>query len=208
MIKLSRDYLESAIARICFGNYYHKREKLDEIIDETIGALNWKRGLWKLLKSLPHSSNLLGSWLAASKSIITGFLHDLDWPIKDQQNLDFHIKQKIMRKSTNEILNKPVNVLFAQSTNQNEITIETVHAAKGKNYNAVMFIVNDNNGKKGKIKQIHEADLKDEEIRTVYVAMTRPRKILIIAIPEDSDEKYLSKFPDWMIQQKKSKLIE
>ena len=52
--------------------------------------------------------------------------------------------------------------------------------------------------KKGTAKQLWEKSDGDEEIRTAYVAMTRPRKLLVVAVPQDTKRKYLRRFPKWM----------
>jgi superfamily I DNA/RNA helicase len=81
---------------------------------------------------------------------------------------------------------------------QDDITVETIHAAKGKTYEAVLFVVSDNRSKKGTAKQLGELPDGHEEIRTAYVAMTRPRKLLVVAVPKETDRSYLKRFPKWM----------
>jgi ATP-dependent exoDNAse (exonuclease V) beta subunit len=72
-----------------------------------------------------------------------------------------------------------------------------------------MYIVNDSNRGRGNIQHVMERDLSDEEIRTAYVAMTRPRKILIIAIPLGIETDLLRRrFPEWMVEQRDIPLSE
>jgi len=74
-------------------------------------------------------------------------------------------------------------------------TIGTVHSIKGETFMAVLLLAKH----KGANGQIYESILNDristnEELRTVYVAITRPRKILVIAVPHSDIESWKTKF--------------
>ena len=78
---------------------------------------------------------------------------------------------------------------------QNQIA--TIHSAKGKTYDAIMLLIK----QRGKLTfNSLNKDNKTEEVRTAYVAMTRPRKILVIALPKsvmkkiDKSTKFDKKF--------------
>jgi ATP-dependent exoDNAse (exonuclease V) beta subunit len=51
------------------------------------------------------------------------------------------------------------------------------------------------NQKKGNAKQLSKRINPDyEELRTAYVAMTRPRRLLVVAVPKGNDHKLLWRF--------------
>ncbi len=70
----------------------------------------------------------------------------------------------------------------------NAAQISTIHSAKGKTYEAVMLIIK----QRGKLtfNSLNKEDNKTEEIRTAYVAMTRPQKILVVALPKSVKEAF------------------
>ena len=59
--------------------------------------------------------------------------------------------------------------------------IATIHSAKGKTYEAIMLVIK----QRGKLTfNSLIQDNKTEEVRTAYVAMTRPKKLLVVALPK------------------------
>ncbi len=109
----------------------------------------------------------------------------------DEEKTFLKAKQGIGKHKDKEFLAWPVSTFFTEVSSEREnVRIETVYAAKGKTYEAVLFVVSDSRSKKGKAKQLAGAD-GDEEIRTAYVTMTLPRKLLVVAIPKDTKREYL-----------------
>lgn len=78
--------------------------------------------------------------------------------------------------------------------------IGTIHSAKGKTFEAVLIVLDKRFGNKSNYINIIKYDYfklakatDKEEMRTVYVAMTRPRKILMIAVPEEDCKEWQKK---------------
>ena len=63
-------------------------------------------------------------------------------------------------------------------------TIGTVHSIKGGTFEAVLLFVKQRGSDNRDYAKILQSSIKtDEELRIIYVAITRPRKILVIAVP-------------------------
>lgn len=68
----------------------------------------------------------------------------------------------------------------------NLLYLGTIHKVKGKTFEAVLLILK--SGYKTKINEFIKNNDFNEELRNIYVAITRPRKILILATPTDEKE--------------------
>ena len=71
----------------------------------------------------------------------------------------------------------------------------TVHSAKGETYESVMLVLKKSDGKRRNYVNTLEQNLGEyEELRIIYVGITRPRKILVLAVPDESIEPWRAKF--------------
>ena len=66
---------------------------------------------------------------------------------------------------------------------------------KGETYDAVLIYIKSKTGKTLTPKFLMDGDLGDELMRIAYVAMTRPRRLLMIAMPENKKLKQYTRFP-------------
>ena len=81
---------------------------------------------------------------------------------------------------------------------RNNFTLSTIHGVKGASYDALMLVVENTRGATLTPKILAEGNLNDEKMRIAYVAMTRPKKLLVVAVPRISNfnEKRFSR-SDW-----------
>lgn len=81
---------------------------------------------------------------------------------------------------------------------RNNFTLSTIHGVKGESYDALMLVVENTRGATLTPKFLAEGNLDDEKMRIAYVAMTRPKKLLVVAMPRISNfnEKRFSR-SDW-----------
>ena len=198
-IKQAMSYLRSAVSRICFGDRSYTRTEVAEQVAETMGTRDWQIGLWQLLRLLPVSDMRLADWVRESKSRFEKWFAESNWPIVDPDSFSLAAKQWIGKggKRSTDFLGWPVSSFLTESSYAGQITVGTIHSAKGKTYEAVLFVVTSRG--KCTTKQLAERPLDDEEIRTAYVAITRPRKVLVVAVPKGTDPKRLHRFPKWMV---------
>ena len=69
--------------------------------------------------------------------------------------------------------------------------IGTIHSVKGETYNAVLLFLKKSvaNGKHYKTMINNNiSNLSEEELRNVYVAITRPKQLLMIAVPDEDNK--------------------
>lgn len=189
----------AAAALLCFGEKVYLGFELDRIIEDTVGKRRWRVGIWQLLSQLPPADLKLSEWVSQATQILHNWLEQQDWPICGTSDLRLKVKQWVGRDRDRTFLDWPVSSLFAGPSLQREdMTVETIHAAKGKTYEAVLSVVSDKGSRRGTARQLGERPDGDEELRIAYVAMTRPRKLLVVAVPRGTDMTHLHRFPAWM----------
>jgi DNA helicase II / ATP-dependent DNA helicase PcrA len=143
---------------------------------EKIGFFEYRSIISSLINLLPNTSCKLGEWISQSNSIL------------DLNGLG-RIKLEVIKKKAD------VNIEMLFSDNKfNQIVLPyrvgTIHSAKGETFEAVMIILK----KRGKGKH-YKTLLRDnenvknqEELRIVYVGITRPRRLLMIAVPDEENK--------------------
>ena len=124
-----------------------------------------------------------------------------EWVIKFKTKLkksDLIIKQILLRKI------KPINKyilisdLFENAETNQKYSLSTIHKVKGESFDAILLILrtrpNNESGYKKIVKKFKKNGILTEELRNIYVAITRPRKILVIYVPKSHEEMWYELF--------------
>ena len=178
--KESFKLLERTIYAIKKEKGYISNEELKEFIDE-IGFKKWRIEIFDLLTRLPKTDLKLKEWADIANSIIK---NDNFFNIN---NFEIKIKEKGDNRYS-EI--KFEQIFRDQEVEAENYTLGTVHSVKGRTFEAVLLIL-----KNKSYQNIINNDIKDdEEKRIIYVATTRPQKILVIAVPNEDKKAWENKF--------------
>jgi len=185
--------MEQALARICFEDRHFADFELRARVRAFIGERHWRSGLYWLLKRLPTTDLPLGLWTTEASGRLCVGLVSLGWCVRHIERTRLRHKKRL--KNVKDLALLPVERFFTQATTETQgITVETVHAAKGKTYEAVLYVVSPGL-KDGNAKQLGATrDPNWEELRAAYVALTRPRQLLMVAVPQDTDPGLLWRF--------------
>lgn len=166
--------IEKAVYNALHNTNYCKKRSLDRFIQQN-GFINFRTKIHKIIKLLPHTDDIsLDQW---TKNSNKAFKED-----------DVLIKL--------EIENQKGKVNFDdlfKSTKENKLELPyrlgTVHSVKGETFEAVLlFLKKKGFGSHYKTMLKKGANTSDEEeLRIIYVAMTRPRRLLTIAVPDEEN---------------------
>lgn len=164
-----------------------KRSDLNEKHDE-VGLTNWRSHISNLIISMPATTCSLSQWIQRANQVI-----------QSSHGILNSVNLKIKRNSRNIIYSDlEFNVIFgstATSSNDEECTLGTVHSVKGETYEAVMLILKKNDGNRMNYLNTVDKNIQDcEELRILYVGITRARKVFILAVPSESAERLRQKF--------------
>ena len=151
-----------------------------------VGIIPWRLKISSLLAGLPNASgqNNLCDWIVSANEFLSFLLPETRLTIKRDRSPNYYstlIFDDVFGTQTN-----------AQSERYN---LGTIHSVKGETFMAVLLIIKHTGGS----GQTYETILNDnisenEELRNIYVAITRPRRLLVIAVPPRDIDVWKSRF--------------
>lgn len=173
-INEARDILQKILFELIFKETVTNIEEKTNIILKKYNIEQWNRIVNDFLIEIPSSNVILKQWEKLMQEKLNKLLET-----KNEKYIK--IKRNSRDDATKDFKEKELYYFDKENIN-NDLTISTIHSAKGKTYGAVMLIIK----QRGKLtfNSLNKEDNETEEIRTAYVAMTRPQKILIMALPK------------------------
>ena len=165
-----------------------KANDLDAVVAE-VGFVNWRGQLYQFLKSLPITDRVLSQWISEAnvKIGMNDFVFNLGVELSIKRNSGQHRHSELTFK---ELFATPDFVQRGIAC-----TLGTVHSAKGKTLEAIFLVLKKRAGRDKDYTNLFHCDiLKNEELRVLYVAITRARKFLILAVPDECIESWKCKF--------------
>lgn len=118
-----------------------------------------------------------------------------DWTTQTQQYLkteldletepDFKMRKKNTAGFDKTTLDNPVNKYFKKAITDNHIPVTTIHQVKGMTFDSVFLILStDSKGQNISLKDfVLKEAMPTEKQRLIYVAISRPRQLLCIGVP-------------------------
>lgn len=192
MYKLQKDYSnlykysEKVLYFILMGDNINSSinyESIFKIMDESI----WKRKVIELSFKLKEKNIVLTEWISETEMLLKEIFVDY----KNLLKVEIKLAIKRSDRKLPDFKKHKINEFFY--TNNLEYIVSTIHGVKGCTFDAVLLIVNQNGKMTSNV--INQYPLGSEEIRNAYVAMTRPRRLLMVAIPNTVKDKDLRRFP-------------
>jgi len=174
--------MERTICKLIKKVDYIKSYEISEIVNE-YGLVEWRKSIIDFISKLPETNLALGNWITKANNTIkntSNIIRDncpnFILTIKQDRKPYYHSQLNF-----NQLFNrKEKSKIFSQ-----HYTIGTVHSIKGETFEAVLLFVKKRGAdNRGYDSILHSKIENDEELRIIYVAITRPRKILVIAVPE------------------------
>jgi len=150
----------------------YSREGIKKLIEKN-GLVKWRKFMYSIIKESPSTSERISNWLLSFSSVSRRKfkIDNIDAIKKGRGNL---LIKDIFGSSINcEPSNLPIRV-------------GTIHSAKGETFEATLVILDSNGGRKKYKTMMSECEknnLLQEELRTVYVAITRPKQFLVLGVP-------------------------
>jgi len=179
---------EKSLAKLKTGKNRVTREDL-RALHASIGFSEWRTRAYGVLWLLPDTLHTpLGHWVdeAISKLQSIGISKD-------------HIQIKTTGKHKEYYSQLSITQLLGGggvAKTPGGVLCDTVHAFKGRTLDAVLLVVGKRGGSYAYKKVLNSSLEENEELRIVYVAVTRARKHLWIAVPEDDYSLWHERFAE------------
>lgn len=164
------------------NEFYCTNTFVQSLIDRN-GIKEHRDNLFELIELMPNTKNkTLTKWINETNQIFAKF------------KIQFSVNEEF-----SEIL---IDEIFGNNMSNGDVHpfyFGTVHSAKGKTFEAVLLLLGKRAGAGMNYINMLKAELSSlkpsnqEEMRIVYVGITRPRKILMMAVPEEDVNVWKSK---------------
>ncbi|OQD59834.1 putative helicase [Methanobrevibacter arboriphilus JCM 13429 = DSM 1125] len=189
--------IEKAIFEM-YNNFTHvKQEEISEII-KNVGFYNHRTHIYNIINLLPHTSlkSNINEWIIKTNNIF------------HENNIEYELNM-IKSKRGHAYFKEDLifSDIFSNNLNNKDIKyhIGTVHSVKGKSFKAVLLFLKKQGAKGSHYKTLLKNNTylcESEELRIVYVGMTRPEKILQVAVPTSEIEYWKNFFEDFKSDEK------
>ncbi|KYG67868.1 hypothetical protein AZI87_00910 [Bdellovibrio bacteriovorus] len=149
------------------------KEQLHEAIDDFGKAALYKKIL-TLLREIPGIKEIsVGDWCKGIESTV-----------KKELDIDVSCKRKFKDLALGNLLKDD-----EAPSDYKGCRVSTIHKVKGETFDAALVLLKGKGVGKSYIKLIAEKTTvyQNEELRNVYVAITRPKRLLVIAVPDQKN---------------------
>ena len=163
------------ILKICNKLSYCSERDIDQAISEK-GFIETQSFVYSFIHTLPNTINTsIGQWINTANNNLTNKNHKLQLAV--HKDCTIYTFPQLFSNEDKQIYNK-------------DFRYGTVHSVKGETFEAVLLILKTKSiGKAYKTILNDNTPISDsEELRIVYVGLTRPRKILWLAVPNDENK--------------------
>lgn len=190
---------EKALFYIMIGNANGLScEDMRQAIEKAMEYSTWKQKVIMLLSSLLKANSTLKDWRSSLISKIEELIQQDIIALHDSRRITDIIKLKtrvmISGVYSTEFLDRPLHEYFEKRTRIGT-TLSSVHGVKGESFDATLLMVKSSTGRTITPSLLTTGQLDSELMRIAYVAMTRPRKLLVVSIPKQKSKNSLTRFP-------------
>jgi len=167
-------------------NYYTASENDKKAFIDRYEFKKWRKDIGNIMHNIPETNCKLGEWIEKANTSLK------DTEILDP--LEIKIKGGTYKKIYNNLSFDELFKTESKQVKKEEYILGTIHSVKGETFEAVLLILKERTSGGKYIKLLSEDINNCEELRNVYVAITRPKKVLVIAVPEKDRVKWENKF--------------
>jgi len=166
--------IEKALLKQVNSLPFCSEDNVEEMIRK-IGFVSFKSQVFSFINLLPKTDTTLGNWVNATNQILT------------EKKLKFQLN--IKNAGTNYTFQQ-VFLSESEKVADRNYRLGTVHSVKGETFDATLLILKTKGiGKAYKTILNQNISISEsEELRIAYVGITRPRKILVIAVPNQENK--------------------
>jgi DNA helicase-2/ATP-dependent DNA helicase PcrA len=166
--------IQNAIIKALSGSHYCSVKDLDRVI-ELNGFAEFRKKVYGLLKILPDTECSIGEWIDRANAIFR----------KNEGGIELKIKNGQREFQFDELFGAENKRL-----SETDYRIGTIHSIKGETFEAVLVVLKQK-GIGRYYKTLLREDMpisENEELRIVYVGITRPRRLLLLAVPDEENK--------------------
>lgn len=192
--KEAYEFCEKALFSLLIKEYKDIAVSLENDVEEKMPYESWRLIVIEVLVSLPYIDQSIENWIAQTCRTIKEIFAKMHISTRPNIGVADVIKIKSRDKAVPHFKDIPLRNFF-ENKSKNNYTLSSIHGVKGETYDAIMLIVESKTGKTLTPTFLNEDDIDQELMRIAYVAMTRPRKLLVVAMPDVKSRTTHPRFP-------------
>lgn len=158
---------------------YLMKQKIRKYTDENL----WKDYVIDILAGMPDIELGIAEWAVKFSVIYCCISAKHGYTISSDKTPKSVFKIKRSDKQTPHFMQIPLRKYF-EKKKVDKYTSSSIHGVKGESYDAVLIHIRSRSGNTIYPKLLIQGNLDQEMMRIAYVAMTRPRRLLMIAMPD------------------------
>ena len=165
--------MERSLIKLLLNKSVVTADEHDKEILKT-GFKDHRSRVVKMLSDLPHSNLRIGDWIASANPVISSLCSTSSLRINDTHSgMNFSDIFPNERRDASPL----------------PYTLGTVHSVKGETFDATLVLLREKVSKNYRTLLAEDTlQDKNEELRIVYVGLTRPRKFVVLAVPNEKDK--------------------
>ncbi|SNS69941.1 Superfamily I DNA or RNA helicase [Anaerovirgula multivorans] len=185
---------EQAIYSMTIGDLKSIHSIEDEI-NRVIPYYKWKLGIINIMTNYPSLDTPISGWINQFKCTLNQLLESSNLVQREGKDIANVVKIKTRDTKMKDFKEKPIRVFF-EKKNKESYTRSSVHGVKGETYEAVLLHVQHQKGSNTLTPSfLNNGALDSELMRIAYVGMTRPRRLLVVAMPGTDKKAEYPRFP-------------
>lgn len=180
--KIRRVIIGLLVPDISFDDLKEKEQEVKN--DKQINSL-----IFNLIRGLPSFDLPITDWTTQTQQYLKKEL-ELD------NEPDFKIRKRNTGGFDKNTLGNKVDKYFKKATTDNNLPITTIHQVKGMTFDSVFLLLSeDSSGQNISLKDftLKKDEMPTEKQRLIYVAISRPRHLLCIGVPNSITDNDLKK---------------
>jgi DNA helicase-2/ATP-dependent DNA helicase PcrA len=167
------------------------KEKEQELKNDKIT----NAAIFNLIRGLPSFDLKIKDWTTQTQQYLKAEL-ELD------NEPDFKIRKKNTVGFDKTTLEQPVNRYFKKAITDSNMPVSTIHQVKGMTFDSVFLILSANStGQNISLKDfVLKEAMPTEKQRLIYVAISRPRSLLCVGVPNTTTvDELITQFSDQIV---------
>ena len=185
---------EKALFQILINDLDKIQISIEQDVSEKMSYNHWKKIIAEILIKLPEATEQTIKWINKTKAILQEIANTYKLKFLHDKPITEIIKIKSYDREHKNFKEIPIKEFFEIKSHK-DCTFSSVHGVKGESYDALLLLVKHNQGGNTLTPSfLCTGNTNKELMRIAYVAMTRPRKLLVIAMPR-TEVKLNDRFP-------------
>jgi len=166
--------MEKVLLRTIFDLSFCSENDIESAISK-MGFVTLKSQVYAFINMLPQTNISIGEWITKTNAILK----------ENSTRIELHIHKNSLGCTFSQLfLNGEKQII------EKNYRYGTIHSVKGETFDATLMILR-TKGIGSAYKTLLNKNIlisASEELRIAYVGMTRPRKILVVAVPDEDNK--------------------